>query len=88
MRNVAHKRVGPVVTVLQNGPMRSFSLRDRRIAEQLAMGEKTSAVANRFELSCGRISQLRRELHDSWHRFHREEVPHQEPDEVGHEVRM
>ena len=42
----------------------------RRIAESLADGNSTSAVAQRFRLSAARISQLRRELHESWEQFH------------------
>jgi hypothetical protein len=49
-----------------------LSFRDRRVAESLAMGDTTRHVAQRFNVSAGRISQLRRELHDSWQRFHGE----------------
>ena len=44
--------------------------RTRRIALAMARGDTTSEVAKRFNLSAGRISQLRRELHDSWKEFH------------------
>ena len=47
----------------------SLCRRDRRIAESLAIGNRTSDVAERFELSEGRISQLRRELAESWKSF-------------------
>ena len=47
----------------------SLCRRDRRIAESLAIGNRTSDVAERFELSEGRISQLRRELAESWRSF-------------------
>jgi len=43
--------------------------RDRRIAETLATGETTGAVADRFHVSAGRVSQLRRELKESWATF-------------------
>jgi hypothetical protein len=43
--------------------------RNRRIATVLATGESTSVVARRFRVTPGRISQLRRELHDDWHTF-------------------
>lgn len=49
-----------------------LSRRDRRIALRLAAGESTTDVARRFQLSGGRVSQLRRELHASWLRFHGE----------------
>jgi hypothetical protein len=52
---------------------RSLSRRDRRIALKLANGESTTRVATLFKLSMARISQLRRELCDAWHRFHGEE---------------
>lgn len=47
----------------------SLSRRDRRIAESLAIGNRTSDVARRFKVSAGRVSQLRRELADSWLEF-------------------
>ena len=47
----------------------SLSRRDRRIAESLAIGNRTGDVAKRFKLCAGRISQLRRELADSWRAF-------------------
>lgn len=46
--------------------------RNRRIAEALAVGHTTSAVARRFKVSPGRISQLRDELRQSWLAFHGE----------------
>ena len=48
------------------------SRRDRTIAEALAVGERTKDVARQFQISPGRISQIRRELHDSWQAFHGE----------------
>jgi hypothetical protein len=50
----------------------SLSWRERQIATKLAIGETTAAVAKLFRLSSARISQLRRELHDAWLRFHGE----------------
>ena len=44
--------------------------RNRRIAEALAAGYSTGEVSRQFGLSAGRISQLRRKLHQSWHEFH------------------
>jgi len=49
--------------------LETLSRRDHRIAETLAIGHSTSAVAIRFGVSPGRVSQLRRELHDSWKEF-------------------
>lgn len=47
----------------------TLSRRDRRIAEALSLGHNTGDVARRFQVSPGRISQLRRELHQSWQEF-------------------
>jgi hypothetical protein len=49
--------------------LESLSSRDRQLANELARGESTSAVAKMFQLTAGRVSQLRRELHASWLRF-------------------
>ena len=46
--------------------------RDRSIAQDMAMGERTTDLARKHKLSQGRISQLRRELALSWRRFHGE----------------
>jgi len=48
----------------------TLSVRNRAIAVCLAVGESTSAVAARFHLTPGRISQLRRELAASWFALH------------------
>jgi hypothetical protein len=42
----------------------------RRIAKQLADGDSTGRVARRFQLSNGRISQMRREMRRRWDDFH------------------
>jgi DNA-binding NarL/FixJ family response regulator len=42
----------------------------RRVAELLARGHATDEAADRTGLSAGRVSQLRRELADSWFDFH------------------
>ena len=47
-----------------------LSARNRRIAESLAYGNSTNAVARQFRVSAARIAQIRRELHDSWEGFH------------------
>jgi DNA-binding CsgD family transcriptional regulator len=47
----------------------SLSRRDRHIAESLAIGNRTSDVAQRFDVSAGRVSQLRREFSESWKAF-------------------
>lgn len=48
----------------------TLTLRQRAIALSLAAGERTHRVAERFGLSRGRISQMRRELAESWFRLH------------------
>ena len=50
--------------------LRSLSPRSRRIAKTLAMGETTTDVARKFNLSRPRVSQLREELKASWEKFH------------------
>ncbi len=45
------------------------SKRDQRIVEKLSQRYTTSEVANEFQISPGRVSQLRSELADSWRKF-------------------
>lgn len=49
--------------------LRTLPGRVRHIAKTLAVGETTSNVARKFRVSPGRISQVRRELKDSWEAF-------------------
>ncbi len=46
--------------------------RRRQIAESLGAGYRTEEVAEKFNLSRGRISQLRRAFEDSWNDFQRD----------------
>jgi hypothetical protein len=46
-----------------------LSRRNRRIAQSLCLGNSTGAVAKRFRISPGRVSQLRRQFYDSWQGF-------------------
>jgi hypothetical protein len=55
--------------------LQTLPRRDRRIAEALALGHSTSLVAQRFDVSAARVSQLRRELYHSWRCFCGEIVP-------------
>jgi len=48
----------------------SLAPRMRRIAETMAMGEPSTFVARKFGISAARVSQLRRELQESWRDFH------------------
>ncbi len=47
----------------------TLSSRDRRLAEKLAIGETTGYVARLFHISSARVSQLRRQLRESWGKF-------------------
>ena len=49
--------------------LRSLPYRTGKIARVLGIGETTKAAAKKFGISPGRISQLRRELMESWEVF-------------------
>jgi len=70
---VEDRRAGPAETAAARIDLgqwlRSLRPRMRKIAKVLATSERTSEVARRFRLSPARISQLRRELEDSWQAF-------------------
>ena len=70
---VEDKKAGPAATAAARidigAWLATLSARDRRIAQSLAHGHSTSDVAHQFQISAGRVSQLRRRLHDSWMRF-------------------
>ena len=51
-----------------------FAHRDRKIITALASGERTAAVAGRFGLTAGRVSQLRRRYERDWRVFQGEAV--------------
>jgi hypothetical protein len=46
--------------------------RDRRLVEDMTLGHRTGELARQFGLSAGRVSQLRRQYHSAWRRFHGE----------------
>jgi DNA-directed RNA polymerase specialized sigma24 family protein len=46
--------------------------RDRHLVNDLLVGERPSAVAERLAISRARVSQLRRSLRQGWLRFHEE----------------
>jgi hypothetical protein len=48
--------------------------RDRRLIEDMVLGETTSRLAQRFGVSPGRVSQKRREYQEDWAQFCGEEV--------------
>jgi hypothetical protein len=47
----------------------TLSNRDRRLAEDLMVGDSTQEVASRFGLSQSRVSQLRRDFQINWARY-------------------
>ena len=49
--------------------LQTLTPRNRRVAGALAGGEPTGGVAEMFRLTAGRVSQLRRELAESWLSF-------------------
>jgi DNA-binding NarL/FixJ family response regulator len=71
---VEHRQAGPAETASARidiaAWLGSLSERKRQLAEALCQGEKTSNIATVFQLSPGRISQLRQELRQSWESFH------------------
>jgi hypothetical protein len=53
------------------------SERDRRVLDDLMLGERPLTIARRHGLSPARVSQLRRAFHDNWRAFCGES-PHQQ----------
>jgi hypothetical protein len=70
---VEDKTAGPfdiVRTKLDfDGWLHSLPRRDRKVAQFLSLGNRTADAARKFGLSDGRISQVRRELAESWEKF-------------------
>jgi DNA-binding NarL/FixJ family response regulator len=52
--------------------LKNLSARNRQIAKALAVGHTTGDVAKRFRVTPGRVSQLRREMYQSWNEFQNE----------------
>jgi hypothetical protein len=48
---------------------RTHARRTRRLMDGMILGESTRELPRKYGLSPGRISQLRRELHNDWRRF-------------------
>jgi hypothetical protein len=55
--------------------LESLPERTKQVAETLATGEATGHVARMFGCSASRVSQLRRELYQTWRSFQGEVVP-------------
>jgi DNA-directed RNA polymerase sigma subunit (sigma70/sigma32) len=49
--------------------LRSLTPRERRIIRAMARNERTKDLSRQFEVSPGRISQMRREFKEGWERF-------------------
>jgi hypothetical protein len=49
--------------------LQTLTGRERRIISAMALNERTKDLSRTFEVSPGRISQLRREFRDDWERF-------------------
>jgi hypothetical protein len=49
--------------------LHSLPRRDRKVAQFLSLGHRTTDAARKFGVSNGRVSQLRRELAQSWRSF-------------------
>jgi hypothetical protein len=54
----------------------SYDDRRQQIMDALALGHRTKDVARQFDMSEGRISQLRREFMEDWNRFTAEGPTH------------
>jgi hypothetical protein len=50
--------------------------RNRRIAEDMALGHRTQDLAGMHKVTAARISQLRGEFHDGWARYCGDDVHH------------
>lgn len=76
---VEDRHAGPAETAASridfSNWLRSLSRRRRQVATILATGETTAAVARRFCVSPGRVSQLRRELYENWNAFGTHHTP-------------
>ena len=55
--------------------LQTLTGREQRLIRALARGERTKDLSQAFEVSPGRISQLRRAFRDAWLRFHGEQAP-------------
>ena len=49
--------------------LKTLSRRDRKIIRAMAMNERTKDLSRQFEVSAGRISQMRRDFKVGWDRF-------------------
>jgi len=47
----------------------TLTTRERRIIEMMALDERTKDISRKFQVSAGRVSQLRRDFFNGWNRF-------------------
>ena len=70
---VEDRKAGPAETAAARIDVAEWfsrlSKRNRKIAKTLALGEPTGTVARKFNLSSGRVSQLRNWFERDWKRF-------------------
>jgi hypothetical protein len=59
--------------------VRSLSRRDRRMAHFLSLGNSATQTARKFELTPGRVSQLRQQWCRDWRALHDEDIPSVRP---------
>jgi hypothetical protein len=55
--------------------LKTLTGRERRLVRAMARNERTQDLSKEFEVSPGRISQLRREFREDWLRFQGEQAP-------------
>ena len=76
---IEDKHAGPAETAAARLDVdewfRRMRPRERRIAQALAVGERTKDVARRFKISAGRVSQLRQAFYHDWEGFQSGNVP-------------
>jgi hypothetical protein len=70
---VEDRHAGPAETACSridfDAWLHALPRRDRKVAQFLSLGNRTSDAARKFKVSQGRISQLRRELQESWNAY-------------------
>ncbi len=52
----------------------TYSERDQQVMDDMMLGHRTIDLAEKYKMSQGRISQLRREFYEGWDRFHGDEL--------------
>lgn len=49
--------------------LKTLTPRERRLIKDMVNGERTKDLADKFDLSAARISQMRREFREGWERY-------------------